>query len=131
MNQIILNLIIGIHTLFVLFVTLTPFLGNPYLLMLHTLIIPFMMLHWLLNDNTCALTTIEKMARTKLYGTVDENDCFTCKLIQPVYDFKKNNQSSSGFIYLLTTTLWLISVYKLFNKFKNGEITRMKDIFRF
>lgn len=131
MNEALLKLILILHTIFVLFVIFTPFIGSNYFLLLHCIIVPFVMLHWVLNDNTCALTLIEKKLREKLYGTIaNNNDCFTCRLIEPVYDFKGNYDAISELIYLVTTLLFSISGYKLYTRYTNGEIASLKELFR-
>lgn len=129
MNQLTLTLIQVLHIFYISFVVITPFTENTQLLILHSFVIPFMMLHWGLNDNTCALTILEKSARKQLYGSVDEKDCFTCRLINPVYDFHKNYEQFNKFIYSLTIGLWLITVYKLYQKKQSGEIQSWKDLF--
>jgi hypothetical protein len=131
MYKLILDLIVGLHIIFVLFVVLTPFFGNNYLLMLHGIVVPFMMLHWVLNDNSCALTIIEKSMREQLYGVANSSECFTCRLIEPVYDFKNNYESLSNIIYTVTLGLWFISVYKLTCRFRAGEITSLNDFFKY
>lgn len=131
MNKLLLNLIVICHTIYVLFVVLTPFIGNNYFLLLHAMVVPFMMLHWVLNNNTCALSMMEKTVREQIYGTVKSDDCFTCNLINPIYDFKNNYDSLSNFIYLITTILWFITLYKLIKKYTNGEITNIYDIVKF
>jgi len=130
MNKILLYLIIMCHMALVLFIVITPFCGSNYLLLMHSIVVPFIMMHWLLNDNTCALTLAEQKIREQISGKpCDKNECFTCKLIDPVYDFKQNNIDSSTTIYAMTTILWLISVGKLCFKWYNGEIQNMDDLF--
>jgi hypothetical protein len=130
MNKLCLQLITFIHILFILFVIVIPFTNNNYFLLLHAIIVPFVMLHWILNDNTCILTIIEKNMREQLYGVVpDKEECFTCQLIEPIYDFKNNYESMSTAIYLITIGLWFISVYKLYSKWQSGEITSLSDFF--
>ena len=91
MNDILLNFIVLLHLLFVLFVVITPFIGNNYFLLMHSIVIPFVMAHWYLNDNTCFLTVMETSFRYKLYGKIpDPNNCFSYRLIAPIYDFRKN-----------------------------------------
>jgi len=89
------------------------------------------MLHWILNDNTCVLTLIEKKIRTHINGGIQVNDmeCFTCQLINPIYDFRSNYDDYSTLIYLLTILLWLISISKLFYKYCNGNIKTLLDLF--
>lgn len=130
MNQLLLYLIIGLHFFFVLFVVLTPFIGNNYLLLLHAVFVPFMMIHWYINDNDCFLTLMERQLRLKLYGTVpDPNDCFTYNLIAPIYDFKKNNNDMSFFIYVITIGLWLTTVFKIYSNYQCGKLSKIEDLF--
>lgn len=129
MNQLLLDLIIGLHLIFVLFIVITPFVGNNYLLLLHAIFVPFMMIHWYINDNDCFLTLMERQIRLKLYGTVpDPNDCFTYNLIAPVYDFKKNNSNMSFFIYAITFGLWFITLYRLYSNYRNGKLSKLQDL---
>lgn len=78
----------------------------------------------MLNDNTCVLTTIEKKIRENM-GQKDDGKCFTCKLIEPVYDFKDNNSEYSALIYGLTISLWLISCCKL-----KSNVRKFNDFFK-
>jgi hypothetical protein len=112
MQNIILYLVKLIHILVILFIVITPFIGNNYLLLIHFIVTPFIILHWLLNDNTCCLTIMEKvLAKDKNYKGI------LSKIIEPVYDFKKNNESYSILIYAATFVFWSISTYKLYNGF--------------
>ena len=130
MNELLLYLINFFHILIILFVIIAPFLDINFLLVLHFIIIPFIEIHWILNDNRCGLTLIEKKIRIKIYGEVSEenSECLTCKLIEPIYDFKANNQSMAHFIYFITSLLWMITGIKLFFKYKNGEIRSFQDL---
>lgn len=129
MHLLLLRIITLIHLLFVLFVIFTPFIGSPYFLLLHLILVPFIIIHWICNDNTCVLTVIEKYLKKKIYGKVDEKECITCRLIEPVYDFKKNYQTFSLSIYVITTFLWLITVGRLTYLYKTGQISSWKDLF--
>lgn len=128
MNWLLLQLIVILHIIFVLFVIITPFTNYTPLLFLHAFIVPFVMLHWVMNNNMCSLTLAEKKVREHLYGTTNSNDCFTCRVIEPVYDFAKDNGEYSIFIYTVTTILWTISMYKLYMKVQNGEIAHLEDL---
>jgi hypothetical protein len=79
------------------------------------------MLHWLLNNDTCAITEAERFVRIKLNGgnPVNYSDCFSYKLVSPVYNFISENPDYSKMTWGITTSLWLISLYKLNNRKQN------------
>jgi hypothetical protein len=104
--------------------------GSNYFLLLHAITIPFIVVHWLFSDNTCFLTLVERNLRKKIDSNYDDDNCFTCKLIEPVYDFNKNNEDKSTFIYSVTGLLWIIAVGRLYYKYNNGEITDWRDFMR-
>lgn len=127
-NDILIILINIIHLIVIIFVLAAPFSNSNYLLFVHVVIVPFIMLHWILNSNVCCLTVLEKYIRTKTVSTkIKDDDCFTYQLIAPIYDFSKNHQAFETFIYILTITVWLISIYNISYKIYNGEITKLKD----
>lgn len=128
MNNIIQKIIWTIHFCILLFVICIPFVRSPYFLLLHTIFVPFLILHWVTNNNTCVLTTAEKYFRN-VETKEDEDDCYTCKLINPMFDFKKNHVDSSTVIYIVTICLWLISSIRLFLKYKSGEISKLSEFF--
>jgi len=125
---ILLYLIQLIHLLFVAFVIITPFTNSNYFLLLHVILVPFMYIHWVANNNICGLTVIEQYIRKEIYGVVNPDECFTCQLITPVYDVHKNYEGFSNFIYIATLILWCISVAKLYMKYRNKEITTFLDL---
>lgn len=126
MHELILNLIIIIHIIFIIFIITTPFIDNKYLLLIYIIIVPFIILHWILNNDICILTTIEKHIRKQIYGYVS-NDCFTCNLINPIYNFINDNKTYSDCIYIITISLWLISIYNFF--YKKGGIQFINTLF--
>lgn len=129
LNDSLLVLINIIHLIIIIFVIASPFSNSNYLMSLHIIIIPFIVLHWILNNNTCCLTIAEKYIREKNTGTtIKESDCFTYKLIAPIYDFNKDHQTFSTFIYILTISLWFISVHNISNKICSGEINSINDL---
>lgn len=130
-NNFILNLITVLHIIVVLFIILAPFSNSNYLLFLHAVFVPFIIFHWLINNNTCSLTIAEKYIREQTYGVkADVNDCFSYKFIAPIYDFNKNYKEYSAFTYMTTILLWAISVYNLSYKYKNGEINKFHDLLK-
>lgn len=129
MHDLLLKIITFLHFIFVLFVVVIPFTNSTYFLFLHAIFIPFMILHWICNDNTCVLTIIERQLRKYTTGKASDDDCITCRLIEPVWDFRKNYEGFTAFIYIVTILLWLISVIKLICKYRSGEIKNIKDLF--
>lgn len=130
MDIIFLRLIQVLHIIFILFVMLAPFVNSNYFLTLHAIFIPFMISHWICNDNTCCLTLVERNIKKRLDPNYTDNDCFTCQLIEPVYDFKKNYKEYTVMIYTITILLWMVSVSKLYNRYKSGSITKYKDFLK-
>ena len=129
MNELLLQFIILLHILFILFDVVAPFTNYTFLLLIHAVIVPFMMLHWVTNNNICALTVMEQHIRGQLYGeeNATKDDCFTCKLIEPVYDFTNDKGSLTLYIYLVTLALWFVTLYKLYWKYVNGNFTSLFD----
>ena len=130
-NDSILFLISVLHLMVILFVVCAPFSNSNYLILMHIIIIPFILLHWYLNNNSCSLTVMEKYVKDKTAGQeTNKEDCFTYKFIAPIYDFNKNTKDFSNFTYIITIGLWLISVYSLVNKIRIGEINSFIDIYK-
>lgn len=129
--EYLLYLINIIHLLYLLFIIIVPFTNSNYLLLLHSIIVPFMVLHWITNNNTCSLTIAEHYIRKELYGgDVDKNECFTSKLIEPIYDFTQNYEQFSNYIYIITILLWCLSTGKLVYKYHIGEIKGIVDLMK-
>lgn len=128
LDTVLLNLIMFCHFVVVCLVIGVPFFGNNYLLFMHSICVPFMMLHWITNDNTCVLSLMELELRKKLDMPLDKKECFTCQLIDPIYDFNANNKEWTEYIYVITTCLWFITLYKLYSMYKRGEIQTTNDL---
>lgn len=121
-----------IHIMLILFVVITPFFGNNYLLLLHLIIVPFVMMHWFVNDNTCVLSIIEMKIREKIgYGYDNRTECFTCNIIDPIYDLRANYDNYSTFIYIITFSLWCVSFSKLYYKYCDGQINSFEDFIKY
>lgn len=131
LNDSILTLITVLHLIVIIFILIAPFSNSNYLLTLHSIIVPFIVLHWWLNNNTCSLTVAEKFVRKQAYGeSANESDCFSYKFIAPIYDFNKNHEAYSTFTYILAFGLWGTSVYNLSWKYKTGEIKNFADLMK-
>ena len=75
---------------------------NRNLILVACILIPFIVAHWLTNNNTCCLTELEKYCR----GICSE-ETFFGKLINPVYQVSNKN------MYMGTVIVWIIGVFRL------------------
>jgi hypothetical protein len=97
-----------IHYLVVAFFVIVPFTNDQRLLSIHFIGVPFLMLHWVTNQSTCALTEMEKY----LTGKTDDDDTFIGKIVGPVYKFQ-SPQDADTFVWVVLVLLWLFTLYKL------------------
>jgi hypothetical protein len=125
--KILADVIYAIHLFIVIAVITIPFTNSNYFLFIHSIFVPFMLLHWATNNNTCILTTTEKYFRGK---TQDDKDCITCQLINPIFDVTKNYDKFSKFLYVFVISLWSIGTYRLYGKFQSGSIKNFNDLYR-
>ena len=96
------------------FILSGPFLREPALVFLFIIGVPFMALHWVLNNDTCVLTEAEMY----LTGSL-KRETFFFQLISPFYNANKNSSASS--IYFITVLLYfftVIQVVKNYDKYK-------------
>lgn len=93
-----------LHGAFVALNVIAPLSPYPELWRYHALVMPFLYLHWITNDDTCALTLLER----KLRG-VSCDDSFFHSLVSPVYKFK-----AGTFIWFASLVLWIISMVRYF-----------------
>ena len=128
-DEIKLKIITICHLIFIIFVLLTPLSNSNYLLFMHSIIIPFILLHWLTNNDICALTLMEKTIRKKINKNSTYEDCFTCRIIDPVFKFDKNPDVQNKILYSGIILLWIVSVLKLYKKYKTDEIRNIYDLF--
>lgn len=118
------------HILFMAFLFGIPFTDSNYFLLVHAIIIPFIMIHWVCNDKTCVLCIMEQKFRSKVLDDDDPQNCVTCKVIHPIYEFKRKYQKHSTVIYAMTILLWVCSMAHLGLKYRDGEIDGFLSLFR-
>jgi hypothetical protein len=97
----------ALHLLLVAFIVVVPFFGTRDLKLLHAIIVPFILLHWALNDSTCMLTQIEKALTDK-----PEDETFMGQLFGPVYKFETKGEENI-FLWAAMVTVWLINIRSL------------------
>ena len=129
-NNFLLGLINLIHLLVILFVIIVPFTNYTFLLLIHSVIVPFIMLHWLLNNDTCAITEAERFIRVQMNGgnPVKDSECFTHKLVGPIYNFISENPNYSKYTWGITISLWFISLFKLHLSNKKGNLLKLFNL---
>jgi hypothetical protein len=128
-TNIILTIITLIHVVVIILILTVPFVNDNHLLFMYLIIIPFIVLHWVANNNTCCLTVTERWLRgISSDKPVPMEECLSYKLIAPIYDFKKNNEDYSTFIYGLVAVLWGIAGFRIYKKWDNGEIASFKEL---
>jgi hypothetical protein len=115
--------IIGyIHVLIRIFLIATPFVGNEYLLSLHLILVPFIMLHWLTNQTVCALTELEKIVGEgalrddtifgQLLEPIYRNKSWVGQAISPFYEIQ-DDETEKRAVWLALTGLWFITLMRL------------------
>lgn len=89
-----------LHVLIVLFMVVAPFSGKCDYILLHSVMVPFLFLHWATNNDTCALTEIEKF----IAGKSDNEATFVGSVVSPVFKIESNE------IKIITLFLWVFSL---------------------
>ena len=108
-STLLANVCWAIHLLFVAWSVVVPFTNNEPMLVLHLFVMPFLWFHWLLNDDTCALTLMERHLRG-----VSSDDSFFHALVSPVYKIQDKDVRSVS--WLLSVVLWLITLSKVMQR---------------
>lgn len=97
-----------LHGIIFILNVVVPFLNDEHLLQLYVICVPFMWLHWMTNNDTCALTLME----SKLRG-ISSNDTYLHRIISPVYKFQSKEAQHRAW-WLISYVLWVIAVIKFF-----------------
>lgn len=123
-SNVLASIICIIHIIVFCLVFIIPFTDSNYLLFCYIMFVPFIELHWIVNNDVCCLTELEKWLRG-----VKDNECFTNKILSPIYKFPNNNQTLSTASYYIINVLISIVLSKLIYKMNVGEITRFSDLY--
>ena len=94
MNNIIANIIKVLHIILIVLMLFIPFSSNKQLLSLYVFFSLFLILHWILNEDTCALTAIETYMRG-----VNKKQSFVGNLVGPV--FKLNDDTVNHYVIMI------------------------------
>lgn len=99
-----------IHYIMIVFAIFVPFLNpddnftSEWLLSLHSILIPGIIIHWFTNNNMCSLTLLEAQITNK---PLDKT--FIASILFPFFEI------NDTLIHIMAITLWFITLYKLYN----------------
>lgn len=99
-----------IHYIMIVFAIFVPFLDpddnftSEWLLSLHSILIPGIIIHWFTNNNMCSLTLLEAQITNK---PLDKT--FIASILFPFFEI------NDTLIHIMAITLWFITLYKLYN----------------
>jgi len=96
------NLIRCIHFAVVLYMVFAPFSENIEVVETYVMIVPFIVFHWIVNNNMCALSMLEAYLTGKPMC-----ETFIGRIVEPIYSI------SSGEIQLVTFILYCVAVYRV------------------
>ena len=94
------NAIAAIHVVFVAWMLCAPWSNHSDVRAAFLVLTPFIWLHWILNDSTCALTLLE----CKLRG-VPATASFVHRIVAPVYSI--GDSTVQRVSWAVTVALWL------------------------
>ena len=98
----LVNAVRFLHWSLIAFIIIVPFTGNEWLLAMHAVMIPGIVIHWITNNNMCSLSYIEaKLTNQPM------NSTFISKVLHPFFEI--NNEM----IYASIIGLWLFGLYQL------------------
>lgn len=95
-----------LHTALVALVVLGPLVNN--LLTLHAVLVPFLWLHWVTNEDACALTELEKRLRG-----VDDTGTFVHSVVGPVFRAGRSDAAWSRACWVVSAAAWVVTMVRL------------------
>lgn len=106
------TIIFVIHLFFAVYMTIFPIVStNCHDLLIHACVLASIIVHWMTNSDTCALTELEYWSRrlTCCDGTrpeIQRNQTFFGSIISPVYNITNKD------VYSVTCLLLLFTIHK-------------------
>jgi len=100
------KLIFLIHIAVLIMALVTPFVAKRQLLILYSIVIPFVFFHWAINDDTCALTQLECLLTNE-----PKERTFMGRVMGPIYNMSDDaaGKLTKGAFF----TLWLFTQWRL------------------
>ena len=114
-----MNIIQFIHIIVRIFLVATPFLGNDYYLSLHLFIVPFVLLHWVMNQTVCVLTLLENWLFPnenffdKIFTPIYKNESFVGAILRPIYTVRDKDEEKR-LVWAGMITLFIITFTRLY-----------------
>jgi hypothetical protein len=96
-----------VHVAFIAWMIYAPFSKIDEFLVMHAILVPFLMLHWLTSSDGCALTLLEK----RLRGLECNSQSFIHSIVAPVYVI--DDASLKTVVMAGTLGLWLVTLRQL------------------
>jgi hypothetical protein len=115
------DIVKAVHAALVIYIVGAPFICSNFMLTFYVVVVPFIVVHWITNNNKCILTVMEKKLREANGDKCDSHeDTFLGKLITPVYDVHKHSSKAvSKAIYVGTFLLWGFACYRLLKTYQH------------
>ena len=102
-DSVLATVIKFVHFVLIMFIIVVPFTNSEWLLTLHAIGLPGLIIHWITNNNVCSLTLLE----SQLTGESTDRT-FIGKIIHPFFEL--NNYT----VYAVVIGLWSLTLYKLY-----------------
>lgn len=93
-------LVSAIHVIVLAWALISPFSKWKFLRVSYVIFAPFLMLHWILNNDTCALTAMECAFR----GLDDCSESYVYRIVSPVY--KISDSTARAVAWTFTVVAW-------------------------
>jgi hypothetical protein len=108
------TLIAVVHLGFLGWMVWAPFSRKDEHVVMHAVICPFLMLHWVTSSDGCALTLLEK----RLRGLDTDAESFVHKIVAPIYVI--DDAVLKRIVFAATLGLWYVSLRQVtWTKVKN------------
>lgn len=102
--MILANIIRAIHLLIIITMLVIPFIGTEAMLKNYLFVTLFIFYHWSINNDTCALTELEKKLRN-----CKKEESFMQQIIGPIY-----NLSDDILGKIMKTFMLLLNYYVMY-----------------
>ena len=118
--QFVSNIIRLIHVLLIIYILTCPFYCFGITCdIFYIVFVPFVFLHWIFNNDDCALTVIENYFRGQNIFSKNINSNFMYNLVSPVFNLPI--LMNRKFLYIILFILYIIKICNLCNNIKNNR----------